>query len=50
MRTITDLHKELNRVLTYNGYHVPEYGCMNKAEIVDLLLDEILLTSNMCAL
>lgn len=50
MKTINELHKELNRVLAYNGYHVPEYGCMSKAEIVDLLLDEILLTSNMYAL
>lgn len=50
MKTISELHKELNRVLVYNDYHVPEHGGMNKAEIVDLLLDEIPLTSNMCAL
>ena len=50
MKIMNELHKELNRVLAYNGYYVPEYGCMTKAEIVDLLLDEILLISNIPAL
>ena len=46
MLTIEYLHKELRRVLIYNGYYVPEYGNMSKAEIIDMILDEILLISN----
>lgn len=50
MRAIKELHQELKRVTIYNGLYVPEYGSMSKAEIIDLLLEEILLFSKMCGL